>query len=231
LWLLFEQARIAGAVVRDHERVLDVQPDGDGVTVHSAHRTYRAGHVVIATGAYANPLLEPLGIKLDIEVFEMTTASFRLRDPDTDLPTWFAFQKPTEEDINLFYGFGRNPWSGSDLVRAAPDFEDAVVEDPYEASHTPRDRHVTRVADWVRAHLPVLDPEPRHARTGLAALPKDPGRQFYFGPAPSHVANGERLTIFSAGWGFKFVPLLGRACAELAIDGRSSFDLSRFALT
>jgi hypothetical protein len=35
--------------------------------------------------------------------------------------------------------------------------------------------------------------------------------------------------VFSSGWCFKFVPVLGRACADLAFTGQTSFDLSRFS--
>ena len=231
LWMLFEQARSAGAKIREHERVTELDPDGDGVTVRTSRGVFRADQVIVAAGAFADGLLDPLGIKLELHRFAMTSVSFRLRDATADLPTWFAFQPATAADTNLFYGFGRNPWSASDLVRAAPDFEDNVVKDPYEADHTAHPRHVSRVVEWVTAHLPVLDPEPHQPRSHLAVLPADPNRQFYFGRPPSGVPHGERLVVFSAGWGFKFVPLLGRACADLAIHGSTSYDLSRFSLS
>lgn len=230
LWLLHEQARLAGVTVLEHAKVEEIAPDADGVTVRSGRGVHRGQHVIIAAGPFAKPLLAPLGIELDVHLFQMTSASFRLRDPGLDLPTWFAFQKPTEEDTNLFYGFGRNPWSGSDVVRAGPDFEDHVVEDPYLADNAAVPRHLERLTEWVGAHMPALDPEPELAGSFLAALPADPERQFYLGHAPAHVPNAERLVIFSTGWGFKFVPLLGRACAELALDGRTGFDLGRFGL-
>ncbi|MFB7664839.1 FAD-dependent oxidoreductase [Kitasatospora sp. NPDC056138] len=230
LWLLFEQARAAGARIRDHERVLELEPDDNGVTVRSEHGVYRADHLVLATGAFANPLLQPLGIDLEVELYEMTTAYFRTTDPGFDYPTWFAFQPPADEDTNLFYGFGRLPWAPGDLARVAPDFEVDGFEDPYRSGRAADPDHVKRTAAWVAEHLPALDPTPVQPGSCLIALPKDPARQFYFGHAPDGVPGAGRMVIHSAGWGFKYVPLLGRACVELALDGRTSHDLSRFSL-
>ena len=229
-WVLHGLATAAGAEIRTGERVLEIAPDGTGVTVRSANGTVRAEHVVVAAGAFSQPLLAPLGVRLDLDLFQLNFASFRLRDAGTDLPTWFAFQKATEEDVNLFYGFGRNPWSGSDLVRAGPSFEDDHVADPYQVRATPHERHIARVAGWLSRHLPAVDPQPRDARCALAALPADSHRQMYFGPLPATVPDGERIVVFSSGWCFKYVPVLGRACAELALTGRTSVDLSRFYL-
>ncbi len=224
-WVLFEQAQRAGAVINAPSRVHEVLPDDAGVTVRTADASYRAEKVVIAAGGFADPLLERLGITLDVELLEMTTCSFRLRDPGADLPTWFAFERATDEDTNLFYGFGRNPWSAEDLVRAGPDFEDRTLTSLHEPGHGPDQRHLRRIAGWVTEHLPLLEPTPVRPATCRIALPRDPARQFYLGPA------GDRIVVQSAGWGFKYVPLFGRACAELALDSTTSFDLGRMALT
>ena len=64
-----------------------------------------------------------------------------------------------------------------------------------------------------------------------AALPADPDRQFYLGTAAGLVPYGENLVVCAGGWAFKFVPLFGQACIELAVDGRSEHALERFALT
>lgn len=224
-WSLHEQALASGAEIVSRQRVAELVPDETGVTVRTGDGGYRAERVVVAAGPFAAPLLAPLGVTLDVELLEMTTCSFRLRDPGADLPTWFAFERATEEDTNLFYGFGRNPWAADDVVRAGPDFEDRSLPAPYDASYRPDPRHLERVAGWIAEHLPILAPEPVAPRTCLIALPHDPDRQFYLGPVPG----AERVVVHSAGWGFKYVPLFGRACADLALDGTTAFDLDRMA--
>lgn len=41
----------------------------------------------------------------------------------------------------------------------------------------------------------------------------------------------DSVAIFTAGWGMKFVPLLGRALKEMVLDGKSDFARPEFAIT
>ncbi|MFK0172139.1 FAD-dependent oxidoreductase [Streptomyces sp. NPDC090306] len=221
---LTELALRAGATVTEHVTVHAVEPDGTGVTVRTSLGDHRADTVVIAAGAFADTLLGLLGRPLDLHVFRMVSAYFAPRTPAFDLPTWYAFLEPEEPGINgSFYGFGRNPWTGSGLVRAAPDTElpsTATGSSRVDAAGIERLR---RTESWVRDHLPGLVPKFTGASTCLAALPADPGRQFFLGSLHGQVPYGERVVVQSAGWAFKFVPSFGRLCAELALglDGET----------
>lgn len=227
---LYGLAQQKNCVLRGGERALELHPDGDGVTVRTDRETYRAEKVVLATGAGTNDLLSPLGLTLDVKLYEMALVSLRRRDENTDFPFWFVFQRPTEEDTNLFYGFGRNPWSPSDLVRLGPVFEVNPVQSPDQVSGRPDPRHVERLTSWVSRHVPALDPVPAHTSACLAVLPGDPRRQFFLGSARDLVPDGERIVVYGSGWGFKFVPLLGEICADLAITGRTRHDIDRLRL-
>lgn len=229
---LLQLSQEHGAVLHGNEAVLGVDPDRDGVTVRTDRGSYRAAKVVLANGSQANDLLTPWGAgTLDLHAYEMALVTLRQWNDGVQRPFWFAFQKPTEEDTNLFYGFPPNPWSPSDEVRLGPDFEVNPLRHASEATGTPDPRHVSRVTDWVRAHMPWVDPEPSGTSTCLAVLPGDPSRQFYLGTAEHLVDGGENVVVSVAGWAFKLVPLFGRICAELALDGATSYDIARHALT
>ncbi|MEU7261104.1 FAD-dependent oxidoreductase [Streptomyces rimosus] len=229
---LFQLSQEHGAVLRGNEAVREATPDRDGVTVRTDRAAYRAAKVVLANGSQANDLITPWGGgALDLHAYEMALVTLRQRDASVQRPFWFAFQKPTEEDTNLFYGFPPNPWSTSDEVRLGPDFEVNALEHASRATGVPDPRHVERVTDWVRAHMPWVDPEPTGTSTCLAVLPGDPSRQFYLGTAAGLVDGGENVVVSVAGWAFKLVPLFGRVCAELALDGGTSYDIARHALT
>ncbi|MFF0227191.1 NAD(P)/FAD-dependent oxidoreductase [Streptomyces sp. NPDC004629] len=228
---LYGLAQREGCVLSGGETALELLPDADGVTVRTDRETYRAGTVVLANGPGVNDLLAPLGATLDIRLYEMALVSLRRRAADVDFPFWFVFQQPTEEDTNLFYGFGRNPWSPSELVRLGPDFEVHPLGSAQGATGRPDPRHVDRLCSWVERHLPALDPEPAHTSSCLAVLPADPRRQFYLGLADGLVPGGRNIVLYNSGWGFKFVPLIGRICSDLAIDGRTDFDIARLAPT
>ncbi|QOC90660.1 FAD-dependent oxidoreductase [Micromonospora craniellae] len=224
-------AQQEGCVLRGGERVLGLEPDADGVTVRTDRNEYRCAKVVLANGAEVNSLLAPLGCRIDIKLYEMALVTLRCRGHDVDFPFWFVFQQPTEEDTNLFYGFGRNPWSPSELVRLGPVFEVDPIDDADQTRGVPDPRHVARLSNWVGEHLPALDPAPAGASTCLAVLPGDPRRQFYLGLATGLVPDGHNIVLYSSGWGFKFVPLLGEVCVDLALTGQTQHDISRLAPT
>ncbi|MEV4441841.1 FAD-dependent oxidoreductase [Streptomyces sp. NPDC049577] len=226
---LFQLSQEHGALLRANEPVLEVAPDTGGVTVRTARTTYRADKVVLANGGHVNDITRSWGVSLDVSLFEMALVSYRQR-ADAERPFWFAFQQPTEEDTNLFYGFPPNPWASDNEVRLGPDFEVNPLRHASEATGIPDPRHVERVTDWVTAHMPWADPEPVQTSTCLAVLPADPSRQFYLGTAAGLVDGGENVVVSTAGWGFKFVPLWGEICADLALKGATRHDIGRHAL-
>ncbi|MEV7831265.1 FAD-dependent oxidoreductase [Streptomyces subrutilus] len=213
----------AGVRVREHEHVRAIAPDGTGVSVRTDRGVHRAESVIVNAGAFGGALLQGLGCPVDLHVFRMSSGYFACRGPAVDLPTWYAFVEPDASGANRsFYGFGRNPWTGGDLVRAAPDTEVPVAAADAADPQQPDAGDLARTADWVRAHLPGLVPEVRGAGTCLASLPADPARQFLLGTLSGRIPDGERVVVQAGGWAFKFVPAFGRICADLALDGSSS---------
>ena len=41
----------------------------------------------------------------------------------------------------------------------------------------------------------------------------------------------DSVVVFTAGWAMKFVPLLGKALAEMALCGKSKYALNEFSIT
>ncbi|MFA1538105.1 FAD-dependent oxidoreductase [Actinomadura monticuli] len=229
-WALLEEARAAGCELRAGTEILDLTPDDSGVTLRTREGGYHAGHVIVTAGAWTAPLLSRVGVRLDLRIYELTKAYFRIRS-SRDLPTWFAFQPPTAADANLFYGFGRLPWGTDDFVQVSPLFETDPLDDPAARTGRPRRHDLERVTAWVRDHMPDLDPTPLWPGTCLASLPGAHDRQFYLGGAAGLVPHGERIVVCAGGWAFKFVPVFGRACVELALTGRTEHGLERTGLT
>ena len=229
---LIQLAQEQGAVLRSPEMVLEVLPDRDGVRIRTDRQHYRAGKAVLANGPNANDLIRPWGGgELDIRLYEMALVTLGRRDDKTNRPFWFVFQPPTPQDTNLFYGYPPNPWSPGDQLRVCPDFETDPLPDASRATGTASPRHVDRVSDWARAHMPWCDPYPVSAATCLAVLPADPTRQFYLGTAEQLVTGGENVVVAVGGWAFKFVPLFGRICADLAQTGATPYSIVRHGLT
>jgi hypothetical protein len=55
---------------------------------------------------------------------------------------------------------------------------------------------------------------------------------FVLDSLPASVGHGHRnVAVFTAGWGFKFVPLIGQVLCDLVLCGKSKYDISQFAIT
>src|SRR5262249_29615493 len=171
-WSLLEHAAGLGCVLRPNEPIIDLSLDGSGVTIRTHANEYRAGHVVVTAGGWTPELLGHLGVRMDLTVYELTKAFFRV-GRQGDFPTWFAFQQPVDTDSNLFYGFGRAPWASTDLVQVSPLFEQSPLGTPGDVTGLPREHDLRRVTEWVRDHMPSLVPEPLYPGTCVAALPTD----------------------------------------------------------
>ncbi|KAM0438985.1 hypothetical protein ACHAPT_001746 [Fusarium lateritium] len=48
----------------------------------------------------------------------------------------------------------------------------------------------------------------------------------YLGDGPE-----KSIVVFTAGWAMKFVPLLGKALAQMALDGKSEYERDEFKIT
>lgn len=219
----------AGCALRGGTTVHGLELDAAGARLYTQRGEIRARHAIVTAGAWAPDLLRGLGIAIDFTLFELTSTYFRATG-DRDYPTWFAFRPPTPDDGNLYYGFGRAPWAGDDLVQMSVFAEGTTVDAIDRAARTPRPEDLRYASAWVAEHMPGLRPEVVATGTCLAALPSDPGRQFYLGGAAELIPHGEHLAVCVGGWAFKFVPLFGKACVDLVVDGYSAHALPPFAL-
>jgi sarcosine oxidase/sarcosine oxidase/L-pipecolate oxidase len=76
--------------------------------------------------------------------------------------------------------------------------------------------------------MPGLDPEPVFTSTCLVALSDIANKELLIDFAPPEVPNHQNIVVYATGWAGKFIPLLGGILADLALDGKISFDISQF---
>ena len=112
----------------------------------------------------------------------------------------------------------------------APAFALHKYRDPADRNPQPDPMDIWLTQNWVAQHMSGLIPEARFKSTCLAALPADNRKKMYLDFAPPQVPNYNNVVIFSAGWAFKYVPLIGRICADLVLYGRTSYDITPFKI-
>lgn len=210
-------ARVNGAVIRDRTPVERLTPNDAGVIVHTANGDVQAGKVVLATDAWTNTLLEPLGAEIPLVTMQEQVTYFHPQDPEPydreRFPVWIW------EDDECFYGF---PTYGEPTIKAARDLSNNVMS-PSERTFVPSAELLADLTGFMGKVIPGSGPA---LRTVTCQYAITPDRNFVISPLKEHP---EIFVALGAGHAFKFAPAIGRILAELAVDGHTSDDISGFA--
>lgn len=221
---LVAEARAVGAEVRFKERVIDIAPDGDGARVRTERETFAADRVIVVAGPWVKALMRdlPLPVKAVRQVlgwFEPVDAATTALFSTDRFPVFLL-----ESDFGLFYGF---PADGSNGVKVARHDQDGAAVDPdsYDRGVAAADEAIIRAA--LKAHLPGADGKLLAATTCLYTMAPD--GDFIIDRLLGH----PQIVVASpcSGHGFKFAPLIGEILADLATDGRTVHDISRFSVS
>lgn len=210
-------ARAHGAVIRDNAPVAAVRPVGDAIEVVAGGDTYRGRHLVVAAGAWSNHILGHFGRRLHLTITQEQVTYYRtphMADfmPDR-FPVWIWMDEPS------FYGF---PVFGEPGPKMAQDVGGERVT-PETRTFEPNAVTLARTEAFLARHIPTMLGEPLYTKTCLYDLPPD--RNFVLCRLPEQP--NVSLAI-GAGHSYKFAALIGKILCELALDGRTSYDIAPF---
>ena len=196
-----------------------IQTDGDTTYLKFDSNYIRGKKIIIAPGAYINDLTGKLGFQIDLEIWEMPSYYFKVVNNST-FTTWFYFG---EDEQHLFYGFPENSWERPGYVRISPDFVSKSIRHPSDRSNQQDLRLFNSTVAFVKEHVKNVNWSDSIIEPGTCLASMVPDGGFILDFAPLSVKNNKNIVIFSSGWGFKFIPLLGNILAELAIRGSTSY--------
>ena len=188
-------ARAHGAVTRSNTKVNSLEPEEDGVRVAAGGEAPGFDVVVVTAGAWAKPLVAPLGIDLPTRPTRETVAYFDLEEPR--LTTIVEWGDPA---IYALPSGDRSVKVGEHIAGPTTDpDEDGVANE----------ESVRKLTDWVTRRIPAADPAPRYAETCIYT--NTPDESFV-------LERHERIVVGSpcSGHGFKFAPLIGKRLTALA---------------
>ncbi len=199
-----------GAELRGLAPVARLLGSGGEVTVELEDgQRIRAGRVVMATDAWANELLAPLGCPLPLTVTQEQVSWFTPRGdpalfaPDR-FPTWIWMDEPS------FYGF---PTHGHPGPKIGQDVGGREVTPATRTFDTDR-AALARTMAFLEERLPGMAVEPFLTRSCLYTM--TPDRDFIVDAVPGHP---DILVCLGSAHAYKFASVLGRIMAELAVDG------------
>jgi glycine/D-amino acid oxidase-like deaminating enzyme len=218
-------ARAAGIRVRQGANVTGLLVDGDAVTgIQLADgSTVSAGAVVVATGVWTKPFLEPYGIDVPIRVIREQIVTI---DPGVETGKIPVFS----DLVSLQY---IRPEVGGDILFGNSDLSDVEEADPDDYLNRATEAFVDLTVEKVGTRFPGFSAAAiRASYAGCYDVTPD------WNPVIGTTAlEGLFVAAGFSGHGFKISPAVGRLVADLVIDGRSAdpripesdFRLSRFA--
>lgn len=218
-----EGASRRGATLRAGEPVLELALRGDAVDVRTSAGRYEAGAAVVTLGPWlaagiGNETL--LGYRPPLSVCRQPQLFFEAPDPRFTPAALCPFNYTLGDDPRGFYGV---PDRGHGVMLASHYGGEETTADSVDRTLRPDDTEP--VLAFARARMPCLGPAVRRGIVGLYS--NTPDRHFLLGHHPA----SERVIVAGgfSGHGYKFAPVIGEIAADLALDGRTEWDIELFA--
>ena len=213
-------ARSHGAVLKDNTPVNRVIPQSSGgVIIETPKGRFQANKVVLATDAWINKLLAPLNVHIPVSVMQEQVTYYKPTDASafepSKLPVWIW------QGTNCFYGF---PAYGEPTIKAGRDFSNNFMT-PDERTFVHSPQLLEQLTSFMDGFIP--DKERQPLRTITCQYTITPDRQFIISPLNSHP---DIIIGLGAAHAFKFAPAFGRVLAELAVDGKTNEDISKWGI-
>lgn len=214
-------ARSHGAVIKDNTRVERVTPQTPtgGVEIATSKGTFHADKVILATDAWTNRLLTPLGIRIPLTVMQEQVTYFKPTEVSAfeadRFPTWIWGGDP------CFYGF---PTYGEPTIKAARDYSNHLM-DPDQRTFVHSPELLAQLCSFLHGFMPDKTRQP--LRTVTCQYTITPERRFIIAPLEQC---RDIIVGLGAAHAFKFAPAFGRVLAELAVDGKTREDISKFGM-
>ena len=216
-------ARSLGAVIHEETSAAGIEQKGNGVVVTTdSGAKLHADRLLIAAGAWTQPLLASLGVHLPLIV---TRQAYVHLEPDRHPENFTIGRLPVWIDASAnAYGFPHTGGEAGGVKLALHDHGDASTPETVNRSIT--DADIEAVLGYARRRFEGLSERVIYAKVCLYT--NTPDSDFVIDSVPGLPA----VTFVSAcsGHGFKFTPLLGKIAAGLVAGSTVPYDLSRFGL-
>jgi sarcosine oxidase len=209
-----------GATLVQRATVRDIRSASGEITVAFEDGTrHSASSLIIAAGPWSARALRWFDVSIPLEVTKEQVMYFAAPQLDAfdpaSFPVWIWMDDPS------FYGF---PVFGEPAVKITQDAGGKPV-DPDTRGFEPDPDITRRVRTFVENTLPGALGREHLVKTCLYTL--TPDRDFVIDSLAEHP---NVHVAIGAGHAFKFASVIGRVLAELAMNGTTSSDISRFRL-
>ncbi len=218
-----EQATKHGATIHNNEQVLGYEATDNRVTVRTDKAIYTADKLILSAGAWMLDLI-PEEQRQGLEVYRQVIYWFAVEDIEAFTEENFPFLIWIGDTLEDFFSAFPTPRDGIQGVK--------VLTEQYHTTTHPSEVNRLVTSEEVDYFYRTLT-QPRlkgvtdklvHADVCMYTVTPDEHFVIDFHP------ESERVIIASpcSGHGFKHSSAIGETLAELAVDGKTTFDISTF---
>ena len=217
------EARKSGAQLNFGEKVINIQSSPNYETVVTDKGNYYAKKLIISAGAYVTSLLKDEKLPLKVEkkkIFWMEPVKGFKED---FTPEKFPIFLIADDKTNIIlYGFPNILGTG---VKSAMHVNKAdYVQDVYNIDRTIEEKDLKEFKERISLYLPKVFGKLNKLSTCLYTMAADDNFVIDFLPRNKNII----LASPCSGHGFKFSVIIGEILKDLALYGKSEFDLSLF---
>jgi monomeric sarcosine oxidase len=209
----------AGAQLMHDVEIESWEADPGVVHVRGKHSEFAANRLVITAGAWAASLLAELNVALSVRrksLFWFATDSSAYNAGSCPV---FLFELPH----GVFYGFPKLDERG---LKIAEHSGGRTIENPLAVDRSVDTYEQQRLVDVLERFLPGVTHQVTDHSVCLYTMSPDENFIVDRHPGTSNVVFAAGLS----GHGFKFAPVLGRALAELALEGGTDLPIAFLSL-
>lgn len=208
-----------GAELLTDVEVLSWEP-GPPVRVRTDAGEFQADRLVITAGAWAGTLLRELGLELEVRRKSLFWyAPEATMQPAYEHIPCFLYELPH----GVFYGMSQVDERG---VKLAEHSGGSIVEDPAAVDRNVDPDDAERLQAFSQQYLQGLATTDEVHQVCMYTMSGDEHFVVDRHPQHPHVAFAAGLS----GHGFKFTPILGKALADLLLDGRTDLPIEFLGL-
>jgi sarcosine oxidase len=215
-------ARAAGAHLRTDTRVAAIEPLRAGVRVRTRDGTLiEAASVIVAAGAWIGDLVPALAPHLTLT--RQVLGWFSPREPELFRPERCpVFILQGEDDA--VYGFP--DFAGTGVKAASHDAGETLTDADMLSRRPGDDADEARIRRFLDRHIPAASGPLRRMQACIYS--RTPDEDFVVDLHPED----PRIVVASpcSGHGFKFSSVMGEVLADLALEGGTAHDISRFRI-
>lgn len=213
----------AGADLQQNSRVVKIDAKPEMVTIYTENgNQYTANSIVLSAGAWNNDLLALLDLELPIRPIRKTFAWYEAEDTlfnEQRFPG-FVFQIGDAG----FYGFPSINGGGLKVGRHDLGQDINPHEEKIPFGEVPGDRE--ELSTFLQTFMPQVG-SLKYGKTCMYSMTPDENFIIDTHPTYKNIA----IAAGFSGHGFKFARAVGEALSELATVGKSTIDLSAFAIS